>query len=202
MKRLSLPVVLVTLVTSVASSAQDYQPGSFMPASVAESSQPRNEMARPTEALLDEIVIWLSSNFDLPAIKDRPTIVFASRTQLAAMRAEDQAFSQRRVRASDSEGPVVPTDQRRVVALYDNNLKAIFLADDWTGTSQADQSVLVHEVVHHLQNLGRLKFECPMAREKMAYLAQDQWLGRSGTSLEKEFEVDMFTALISSSCMY
>src|SRR5882757_722547 len=159
MKRLSLPVVLVTLVASVASSAQDYQPGSFMPASVAESSQPRNEMARPTEALLDEIVIWLSSNFDLPAIKDRPTIVFASRTKLAAMRAEDQAFSQRRVRASDSEGPVVPTDQRRVVALYDNNLKAILLADDWTETSQADQSVLVHEVVHHLQNLGRLKFE-------------------------------------------
>ena len=202
MKRLSLPVVLVILVTSVASSAQDYQPGSFMPASVAESSQPRNEMARPTEALLDEIVIWLSSNFDLPAIKDRPTIVFASHTKLAAMRAEDQAFSQRRVRASDSEEPVVPTDQRRVVALYDNNLKAIFLADDWTGTSQADQSVLVHEVVHHLQNLGRLKFECPMAREKLAYLAQDQWLGRSGTSLENEFEVDMFTVLISSSCMY
>src|SRR5882757_7164878 len=79
MKRLSLPVVLVILVTSVASSAQDYQTGSFMPASVAESSQPRNEMARPTEALLDEIVIWLSSNFDLPAIKNRPTIVFASR---------------------------------------------------------------------------------------------------------------------------
>jgi len=202
MKRLSLPVVLVTLVTSVASSAQDYQPGSLMPASVAESSQPRSEMARPTEALLAEIVIWLSSNFDLPAIKDRPTIFFASRTKLAAMRAEDQAFSQRRVRASDSEGPVVPTDQRRVVALYDNNMKAIFLADDWTGTSQADQSVLVHEVVHHLQNLGRLKFECPMAREKLAYLAQDQWLARSGMSLEKEFEVDMFTVLISSSCMY
>ena len=159
-------------------------------------------MALTTESLLDEIVIWLSSNFDLPAIKDRPTIAFVSRTKLAAMRVEDQAFSQRRGRASDSEGPVVPTDRRTVVALYDNNLKTIFLADDWTGTSQADQSVLVHEVVHHLQNLGRLKFECPMAREKLAYLAQDQWLGRSGMSLEKEFEVDMFTVLISSSCMY
>jgi hypothetical protein len=202
MTRLSLPVVLVTLVTSVASSAQEYQPGSLMPTSVAEPSQPRNEMARPTEALLDEIVIWLASNFDLPAIKDRPTIAFVSPTKLAAMRAEDQAFSQRRVRTSDSEEPVVPTDRRRVVALYDNIEKAIFLSDDWKVTSQADQSVLVHEMVHHLQNVGRLKFECSMAREKLAYLAQDQWLGRSGMSLEQEFEVDMFTVLISSSCMY
>jgi len=41
-----------------------------------------------------------------------------------------------------------------------------------------------------------------MAREKLAYLAQEKWLGRFGTSLEKEFDVDMFTVLISSACMY
>ena len=41
-----------------------------------------------------------------------------------------------------------------------------------------------------------------MAREKVAYMAQDKWLKRFGTSLESEFDLDMFTVLISSACMY
>ena len=61
---------------------------------------------------------------------------------------------------------------------------------------------LVHELVHHLQKVARLKFDCPMAKEKLAYLAQDRWLQRFGSSLEKEFEIDKFTLLISSGCFY
>jgi len=81
-------------------------------------------------------------------------------------------------------------------------MKTIFLPDDWTGKSPANQSIMVHEMVHHLQNIAGLKFECPMAREKVAYMAQDKWLKRFGTSLESEFDLDMFTVLISSACMY
>ena len=114
------------------------------------------------------------------------------------MQAEDRAHWQG---LTQDEG-IDQLAQRRVVALYDNKSRTIFLPDDWIGKSPVDQSVLVHEMVHHLQNLANLKFECPTAREKLAYLAQDKWLGRFGTSLEKEFDVDMFTVLISSACMY
>lgn len=141
---------------------------------------------------------WLSSNFDLPAINDRPAIEFASKIKLATMRAKDRAHW---LGLTLAEG-IDQSTQRQVVALYDSKSKTIFLPDDWIGKSPADQSVLVHEMVHHLQNLAELKFECPMAREKLAYLAQDKWLGRFGMSLEKEFDVDMFTVLISSACMY
>jgi hypothetical protein len=41
-----------------------------------------------------------------------------------------------------------------------------------------------------------------MEREKLAYLAQDPWLERFGSGLEKEFEIDKFTLLISSACFY
>ena len=78
----------------------------------------------------------------------------------------------------------------------------MFLPNGWTGATAAEQSILVHEVVHHRQNVAQLRFDCPMAREKMAYLAQDQWLERFGSSLEKEFEIDKFTLLISSACFY
>ena len=88
-----------------------------------------------------------------------------------------------------------------VVALYDHARRTIFLPDDWTGSRPADQSVLVHEMVHHLQNAMRLRFECPAAREKLAYKAQDRWLGRFGTDLETEFKLDPFSILMASACM-
>ncbi len=157
----------------------------------------RADATRAAEGLLDEIVTWLSSNFDLPAIKERPAIEFAPKMKLVTMRAGDGAPSQ-----GFTENDELDEGQRQVVAFYNHKSKTILLADDWIGTSPADQSILVHEMVHHLQNLGKLEFDCPRANEKLAYLAQDKWLGRFGLSLEKEFDVDMFTVLISSACMY
>ena len=160
--------------------------------------QPQSDATRLAEGLLDQIMSWLASNFDLPAIKVRPVIKFASKMELAMMTARDRAHFQGLPQAEALD----QLNQRPVLALYDNTSKTIFLPDDWIGTSPVDQSVLVHEMVHHIQNLAELKFECPMARERLAYLAQDKWLGRFGMSLEREFDVDMFTVLISSACVY
>ncbi|MGY8676490.1 DUF6647 family protein [Bradyrhizobium sp. UFLA05-153] len=184
---------LALLGSSKADCRDDLEPGV-----AAGSGQPRLDATRVAEDLLDEVAGWLSSNFDLPAIKDRPAIEFTSKARLATMRASDRAHWQGLARDEGIDRLAL----RTVVALYDNNSKTIFLPDDWIGKSPADQSVLVHEMVHHLQNLAKLKFECPMAREKLAYMAQDKWLRWFGTSLESEFDVDMFTVLISSACMY
>jgi hypothetical protein len=186
---------------TLASSSQAYCRDALEPGvapSESPSVQHRPDATRSAEDLLHEIVSWLSSEFDLPAVEDQPNIKFASKTRLVTMQTEDRAHWQG---LTQDEG-IDRLAQRRVVALYDNKSRTIFLPDDWIGKSPADQSVLVHEIVHHLQNLANLKFECPRAREKVAYLAQDKWLGRFGTSLEKEFDVDMFTMLVSSACMY
>ncbi|MBR0830718.1 hypothetical protein JQ596_34945 [Bradyrhizobium manausense] len=167
---------------------------SARPISLAQESDARRRAAD----LLDEIVAWLSQNFDLPAIKEHPAIELASNMRLAMMRATDGVPSQNPAGNNLLNG----LSQRQVVALYDNKSKTILLSEDWTGTSPADQSVLVHEMVHHLQNVAGLKFECPRAREKMAYLAQAKWLERFDLSLEHEFDVDMFTVVISSACIY
>ena len=91
--------------------------------------------------------------------------------------------------------------ERHVVAVYDTQSQTIYLPENWSGKSAADQSILVHEMVHHLQKLAGMSFECPAAREKVAYLAQETWLERFGLSLEREFELDMFTVVVSSACM-
>jgi hypothetical protein len=141
---------------------------------------------------------WLPANFDLPANNVAPAIEFLSKEQLAAMRYD-------RVAAGHDRDPslAAPLGQERdVIALYDNTSETVFLPIGWTGATPAEQSVLVHELVHHLQKVARLKYDCPMARERVAYLAQDQWLERFGSSLEKDFEIDKFTLLISSACFY
>ena len=121
------------------------------------SVQFRPDATRCAEGLLDEIVTWLSSNFDLPAIKDHPAIELASTTKLATMQAEDSARWQGLTQA---EG-IDQSTQRRVVALYNVKSKTIFLPDDWIGKSPADQSVLVHEMVHHLQNVAESQVRMP-----------------------------------------
>ena len=90
--------------------------------------------------------------------------------------------------------------RRDVVALYDDQTKTIYLSDKWTGRTPAELSVLVHEMVHHLQNEAGTTYECPAEREKLAYEVQDKWLGLFGRNLEGEFEINGLALLISTSC--
>jgi len=69
-----------------------------------------------------------------------------------------------------------------------------------TGRTPAELSVLVHEMVHHLQNQAGTTYECPAERERLAYEVQDKWLGLFGRNLEGEFEINGLALLISTSC--
>ncbi len=202
--RIVVYATLFTFATVGLSSAQGVRQNDVPSLTTIESPgvQSQLDATPPLHTMLTEIVTWLSANFDLPAIQDHPSVEFVSPAKLASMRNEDRGFLPDRTRETGVYAPVEAAHQREVVALYAGTTKTIFLSNSWTGTTPAEQSVLVHEMVHHLQNLGKVKFECPMAREKLAYMAQDQWLKRFGKDLETEFEVDMFTVLVSSSCMF
>jgi hypothetical protein len=200
-------VVYATLFTFAMTglcSAQGVRPNDapMLPVVGSSGVQSQPDATRPTQTLLTEIVNWLSANFDLPEIQDHPSVQFVSPAKLASMRYEDKGCLPDRPCETGVYEPIEAAHQREVVALYEATTRTIFLSDLWTGTTPADQSVLVHEMVHHLQNLGELKFECPRAREKLAYTAQDRWLKQFGKDLETEFEVDMFTILVSSACIY
>jgi hypothetical protein len=183
--------------TPLITSRADYQDQSKSigsPVSSASKSLPAAQLAQD---LLADIGAWLASNCELPAVPERPIIEFVSDTRIAAMRLQGLS----RLRGAIDHRYTEPA-QRRPVALYDDSSRTIFLPDDWVGQSAADKSILVHEMVHHIQSIARIKYECPMAREKPAYLAQDKWLAQFGLSLEREFEVDMFTVVVLSACIY
>ena len=153
-------------------------------------------------ALLTVIATWLSITFALPAIQDHPTVVFASSAQMSAMQhARLAATGQHRVGAQ-SLPFALRGGGEGVFAMYDDATRTIFLHENWTGTSPASISLLVHEMVHHLQHAAGMTFACAGEREKVAYLAQREWLRLFDRSLEKEFGLDPMTILLRTNCLH
>jgi len=138
------------------------------------------------DVLLTVIVTWLAANFGLPANYDHPSVAFLPTSAIAQVRY-----------GSHEKANNAPA----VIAVYDTGKQVILLSDGWSAISPADVSVLVHEMVHHLQTKAGLKYNCNEAREAMAYAAQAKWLGQSGTDMDREFGIDSFTIKVRTSCL-
>ena len=152
-------------------------------------------------SLLTVIVTWLSINFSLPALYEHPHVKMVSAAKMAAVRYSRLGAMQPDRLAAEA-GRLASADAGQdVYGMYDDVSRTIYLHEGWTGATPAEASVLVHELVHHLQNVGGLKYDCPQAREKPAYRAQMKWLELFGTSLEEEFQIDAMTILVRASCM-
>jgi hypothetical protein len=145
------------------------------------------------------IAAWLSAEFGVVGFDQYPRIEFVPPEQMAMLRYAGSPRASAQNKLSTTELAALSRD---TVAIYVDAERAIYLSTTWTGNSPADLSVLVHEMVHHLQNLAGEKFECPQEREKIAYAAQERWLLRFGHSLEADFELDGFSLLAKTRCLY
>jgi len=151
--------------------------------------------AQPAPELLRAIVTWLAAEFQLPGQTAYPTIRFESSARITSFRHTGLLSDDARHMAS------LPKGQREVVAAYDPDSRTILLPERWSGATPAELSILVHEMVHHLQTMARTRFECPQASEELAYAAQERWLGLFGRDLASDFEIDGLTLLVSTKCM-
>jgi len=152
------------------------------------------------QTLLTTIATWLSFNFALPAIYDHPRIEFVAP---GAMYTElHKAAELGRSAPLRNGASAAPDRTPEVEAFYNDATRTIYLPGGWTGKSPAELSVLVHEMVHHVQNVAGLKYACAEAREKPAYTAQKQWLALFGRTLEDEFGLDPMTVLVRTHCMH
>jgi hypothetical protein len=68
----------------------------------------------------------------------------------------------------------------RPAAFYSKSEHLIYLADSWNTDDLVDQSILVHELVHHLQLEDHIQFACWGRYEAQAYQLQIQWLRTQG----------------------
>jgi len=151
------------------------------------------------QALLAVIVTWLSINLGLPATDEGPRVELAAPAQMAALRYRRLAAAEPSDLATSGK-TTAPETHEDVFAIYDDASRTIYLHEDWRGTTPADSSLLVHEMVHHLQNVAGMRFACPGEREKDAYKAQRAWLKLFDRTLEGEFGIDSMTLLVRTTC--
>lgn len=152
------------------------------------------------DPLLAMIALWLSFNAGLPAISEPPKVEIVP--------AQDILFKRYNAFTSQAQQALIAQDRqnatidkrREAVAVYDDRNGTIFLPEGWNGNNPGDVSVLVHEMVHHMQRKAELRYACPAAREELAYAAQDKWLRMFGRNLFDEFNLDEFTLKVSTTC--
>ena len=149
------------------------------------------------QALLVAIIAWLSVNYGLAQPDKLPDVRFASPVEIAEIHVVAP------IHTAQPQSKSTPSEKvRKVVAIYESSQKAIILPQGWTARSPADLSLLVHEMVHYLQDLAALRYACPEEREALAYSAQEKFLGQFRTNLEKEFNIDDLTLLVTTQCAY
>lgn len=143
----------------------------------------------PGGQLLEALAIWVGAKLGQPVPTSLPRLVFRPSGQVAGLRLKQYASEiiQRQGRPD-------------ILSIYDSRDKIIYLSDSWSGATAADLSVLVHELVHHFQEVHQTKFECDAAREAKAFELQEKWLRLFGETLEEAFQIDPFTLLVRTSC--
>ena len=111
------------------------------------------------------IEAWLAFQFNLPSVERQPHIELAPPGRIAALRYQGLLSGSGRENASNGASDL--SSERDIVAVYSDEAQTIFLPEGWTGTTPAELSILVHELVHHVQNAAGLKYACPQEREKV-----------------------------------
>lgn len=88
-----------------------------------------------------------------------------------------------------------------VVALYQRSEATIYLPETWSRDALYDRAMLLHELVHHVQQFNGVPARCPNQREWQAYKVTGMWLAEQGVEDPYAFlNVDEFTVAILSLC--
>ncbi len=141
------------------------------------------ERSVPFEAMVRMVAFWVAAELDLPLPEVMPVVVFTSPRSMVELRYGMAA-----------------NERLSVTALYHARTSRIFLADDWTGATPKEVSILVHEMVHHVEAQAGVRHPCPGLRERNAYRLQQEWLMENGSDLNRAFGMNPMQVARNSSC--
>ena len=110
--------------------------------------------------ILTALMIWLGANTPLDTNHDIPKILFLS---------QDKMEKLYYVQEQDSH-------PNKLHGLYDTDKDTIILLDTWDRRKPWDMGVLVHEMVHYLQDVNGIKFSCVNEMERDAWPIQKKYL--------------------------
>ena len=139
------------------------------------------------EQLMFALMAWIGAATGLPPAEDLPRLVFNTPQELQMLHYPGATYRE------DDGAP-------QAVALYNLEEGIIHLAQGWDVRDPVDLSVLVHELVHHMQASADVGYPCRGAMEKVAYDAQIDFLASMDIDLFEAMEINRLFYTILTSC--
>ena len=139
--------------------------------------------------LVKVLLVWIGGATGLPVGADMPSIRFESPPLIHEF-------------VHPLQPAIAHGGTREAVAYYDPSKGEIVLPRGWRPDDPFAVSILVHELVHFMQDRASLKYPCPGAREKEAYAAQAAWLASQGLDLfdNDVMPMDRMFVLVVTTC--
>ena len=109
--------------------------------------------------ILTALMIWLGANTAYNTNHDIPEVIFLSQSEM------EEIFYQGQTKMPNT-----------IHGLYDKESDTIILPDTWDRRKPWDLGVLLHEMVHYLQDQNEYKFACIAEMEKEAWPVQKRYL--------------------------
>ena len=130
--------------------------------------------------ILTALMIWIGANSTLDTNHDIPVVMFLTQEQM------DHLYYGEHEHEMDS-----------LHGLYDIEDDVIILRDTWDRRKPWDLGVLLHEMVHYLQDQNGIQFQCLAHMEREAWPLQQKYLSEVHGV---EWDYDRLWHLVISSC--
>jgi len=108
--------------------------------------------------ILIALMIWIGANTDYNTDVPLPVVEFKTQVEM-----ESLYYGERK-----KEG--------ELYGFYNIEKDIIVLPDTWDGTRPFDLGLLVHEMIHYLQDVNKIQFQCVAEMEVDSWPLQKQYL--------------------------
>jgi hypothetical protein len=149
------------------------------------------------EGLVLSLMLWIASvtGYHIQSI---PEIIYVSHMELIY-----KLYNCEKITGENEYWCTAPRKGHSVFALYNNETKTIHLRNDLSSeySKIAYNSILLHELVHHMQYDNKSEFRCRGKKEGEAYDLQNQWLIEQGErGVEKTLNLNGLFLLMVTTC--
>tara|TARA_B100000941_G_scaffold235670_1_gene178540 strand:+ start:869 stop:1285 length:417 start_codon:yes stop_codon:yes gene_type:complete len=130
--------------------------------------------------ILTALMIWLGTNTPLSVNHELPNVLFLPQEKMEQIFYGDNEY-----------------EPEQLHGMYNKETDTIILAEDWNRNDPWDLGVLVHEMVHYLQDQNEMKYACTQEMEKLAWPIQQFYLKKVWNY---DWDYDGLWFLVISSC--
>lgn len=136
------------------------------------------------DTLIITLIAWIAAHSNL-AVADRPHIEMVPRQTMSSL----------------YFGAASTKNFYDLEAFYLPAKATVYLPESWRPAGLRDKSILVHELVHHLQAINNVRVSCPAALEREAYDLQFKWLREQGVEDPYEYSgLNVLTVILAGIC--